>query len=218
VFVQPASLEVMSIDDTAAPPPLTWQPSLLSAEPVDFDAGLSAARRRFLGEGAWVDLVPGWVRGGDTLFDEILATAPWHGGERPIYDRIVEVPRLTTGRWDERPRLLDRMARCLGRHYGRRLPSISANLYRDGDDSVAWHGDRIGRVRSDTIVAILSLGADRRLLLRPDGGGASTGYTLRSGDLLVQGGTCQRTFQHCVPKRAHAGPRISVMFREPGGN
>jgi alkylated DNA repair dioxygenase AlkB len=110
------------------------------------------------------------------------------------------------------------MAQCLGRRYGVPLPSTSANLYRDGNDSVAWHGDRIGRARADAIVAIVSLGATRTMLLRPDGGGPSLSFPLRSGDLLVQGGTCQRTFQHCVPKRAHAGPRISVMFRQRGGS
>ena len=198
---------------------VTWQPSLLGVSSPAFAAQLDQARRRFLGAGAWVDLVPGWVVGEDALFHEILEVAPWHAFERPMYDRVVGVPRLETRRWHEgRPKILNEMARCLGTHYGVRLPSISANLYRDGNDSVAWHGDRVGRNRADTTVAILSLGATRTLLLRPDGGGPSIGYTLHSGDLLVQGGTCQRTFEHCVPKRAHAGPRISVIFREPGGN
>jgi alkylated DNA repair dioxygenase AlkB len=207
--------------ETATDRHLAWQPSLLaSADVPEVDLALDGARRRFLGQGAWVDHVPGWVHGADVLFDAILATAPWQGEQqRPMYDRIVDVPRLTTGGWHAgRPRLLDRMARCLGRHYGVRLPTISANLYRDGNDSVAWHGDRVGRHRVTTIVAIVSLGSPRRLLLRPEGGGPSVGYTLHSGDLLVQGGTCQKTFQHCVPKRAQAGPRISVMFRELGGN
>lgn len=198
-----------------------WQPSLLAvADEPDFDPTLDGARRRFLGRGAWVDHVPGWVTGADVLFDQIHAAAPWQQEQpRAMYDRIVEVPRLTTLGWHEgRPRLLDRMARCLSRHYGLRLPSIAANLYRDGNDSVAWHGDQVGRHRVDTIVAIVSLGEPRKLLLRPEGGGPSIGYTLHSGDLLVQGGTCQRTFQHCVPKRAHAGPRISVMFRERHGH
>jgi alkylated DNA repair dioxygenase AlkB len=200
---------------------LPWQPSLLAvADEVDVDLSVDGARRRFLGQGAWVDHVPGWVQGADSLFDTILTTAPWGPEQqRPMYDRIVDVPRLTTGDWhDGRPPLLDRMARGLGQRYGTRLPSISANLYRDGGDSVAWHGDRVGRHRVSTIVAIVSLGAPRRLLLRPEGGGPSVGYTLHSGDLLVQGGTCQRTHQHCVPKRAQAGPRISVMFRELHGN
>ncbi len=205
--------------EVAADRQVTWQPSLLGDDEPAFDAALSRAQRRVLGAGAWVDLVPGWATGGDALFATILASAPWHAFERDMYDRVVEVPRLETRRWhQDRPPVIDAMGRCLGRHYGVRLPTISANLYRDGDDSVAWHGDRVGRHRVDTVVAILSLGATRRLLLRPDGGGPSIGYTLRSGDLLVQGGTCQRTWEHCVPKRAHAGPRISVMFREPGGN
>jgi alkylated DNA repair dioxygenase AlkB len=213
---------VYAVDVTApaAARHLAWQPSLLGAAEPAFDATLGGARRRFLGQGAWVDHVPGWVQGADELFDAVLASAPWQGEQRrPMYDRIVDVPRLTTGGWNEgRPRLLDHMAACLGRHYGVRLPSISANLYRDGNDSVAWHGDQIGRHRVSTIVAIVSLGSPRRLLLRPDGGGPSVGYTLHSGDLLVQGGTCQKTFEHCVPKRAHAGPRISVMFRERNGH
>ncbi|MEQ1787983.1 MAG: alpha-ketoglutarate-dependent dioxygenase AlkB [Acidimicrobiales bacterium] len=198
---------------------VTWQPSLLGmADAPDFDPSLDGARRRFLGRGAWVDVVPGWVTGADVLFDELLDTAPWKAFERPMYDRVVDVPRLETRVWFDRPKLLDRMARCLGKRYGVRLPSIAANLYRDGNDSVAWHGDRIGDHRADAVVAILSLGATRTLLLRPDGGGPSMGFPLHSGDLLVQGGTCQRTFEHCVPKRALAGPRISVMFRQRGGN
>lgn len=200
---------------------VTWQPSLLAvADEPEVALSLDGVRRRFLGQGAWVDHLPGWVSGADALFDDILGRAPWLAEERrPMYDRIVDVPRLTTGGWHEdRPGLLDQMARCLGRHYGVRLPSISANLYRDGADSVAWHGDQIGRHRVTTIVAIVSLGSPRTLLLRPEGGGPSVGYTLHSGDLLVQGGTCQKTFQHCVPKRAQAGPRISVMFRERGGH
>ena len=197
---------------------VAWQPSLLAIDEPDFDPSLTSARRRFLGQGAWVDVVPGWVSGADTLFDLVLEAAAWKAYERPMYERIVDVPRLSALDWNERPRVLERMARCLGRRYGVDLPAISANLYRDGQDSVAWHGDRIGRVRADAVVAILSLGSDRTLLLRPNGGGHSIALPMRSGDLVVQGGTCQRTFEHCVPKRAHAGPRISVMFRQPGGN
>ena len=197
---------------------VTWQPSLLAVDEPAFDPALTGAKRRFLGRGAWVDVVPGFATGADALFDRVLESAPWKAFERPMYERVVDVPRLEARVWPDRPKVLDRMARCLGRRYGVTLPSVSANLYRDGRDSVAWHGDRIGRVRSDAIVAILSLGSTRTLLLRPDGGGASIAFPMRSGDLLVQGGTCQRTFEHCVPKRAHAGPRISVMFRQAGGN
>jgi alkylated DNA repair dioxygenase AlkB len=110
------------------------------------------------------------------------------------------------------------MGRCLGRHYGRHLPSVTANLYRDGNDSVAWHGDRIGRSRdADTMVAILSVGAPRDLMLRPRSGGPSFRIPSGHGDLLVMGGSCQRTWDHCVPKTTKpVGPRISVQFRVAG--
>lgn len=197
-------------------PELAWQPSLLGSSEPDFDPRFGGAARRVLGSGAWVELVANWVQGTDALFDQLTAEAPWEGRQRRMYERLLDEPRLHTGRWPGKPEILVRMARCLSRHYGRPLSAITANLYRDGNDSVAWHGDRIGRRHLDTVVAILSLGHTRRFLLRPDGGGPSVGYDLVAGDLLALGGTCQKTWEHCVPKRAHAGPRISVMFREPG--
>ena len=208
----------MAFTEIEAHRDITWQPSLLALDEPGFDPDLAGARRRFLGQGAWVDQVSGWATGADTLFDQVYESAPWKAYERPMYERVVDVPRLTATGWRDRPPVLDEMARCLGRRYGVGLPSISANLYRDGHDSVAWHGDRIGKVRSDAVVAILSLGSTRSLLLRPESGGPSMAFAMHSGDLVVQGGTCQRTFQHCVPKRAHAGPRISVMFRQAGGS
>ena len=195
---------------------MTWQPSLLESgdEPAITGDLVGRASRRFLGAGAWIDVVPGLVSGADRLFDELLAAAPWAEHDRPMYDRIVREPRLTTRRWADPPVLISDLAARLTAHYGLDLGVVSANLYRDGNDSVAWHGDRIGRVRQETVVAILSLGAPRRFLLRPKGGGPSVRFVPRAGELLVMGGTCQRTWEHTVPKCASSGPRISVMFRE----
>jgi alkylated DNA repair dioxygenase AlkB len=193
---------------------LTWQPTLLGAVGPGYDPAFAGARRQLLGVGAWIDHVPGWATGADELFELVLAEASWRESERPMYDRIVAVPRLYTGPWPSAPSPFPDMADAVGRRYDVELPAITANLYRDGADSVAWHGDRVSRERMHSIVAILSLGEPRRFLLRPVGGGHSVGYTPEPGDLLVLGGTCQRTWQHCVPKRAHAGPRISVMFRQ----
>jgi alkylated DNA repair dioxygenase AlkB len=104
----------------------------------------------------------------------------------------------------------------LSARYGLDLSAVSANLYRDGRDSVAWHGDTLGRQVATTVVAIVSLGSVRPFLLRPKGGGPSVRYRPGHGDLLVLGGTCQRTWDHAVPKVASAGTRISLMFREHG--
>ena len=193
---------------------LAWQPSLLGGVPPDFDASFAGAERRDLGLGAWLDEVPGWARGSDALFEALLEGAPWASHERRMYERMVVEPRLTTRQWDDPPPPLPAMAAALSERFDADLSVISANLYRDGRDSVAWHGDRVARTRPETVVAILSLGSPRRFLLRPKGGGRSLQLDPAPGDLLVLGGTCQRTWEHSVPKRAKAGPRISVMFRE----
>ncbi len=65
-------------------------------------------------------------------------------------------------------------------------------------------------------MAIVSIGERRPFRLRPKGGGPSIGYDLGRGDLLVMGGTCQRTWDHGVPKVARAGPRMSLTFRPKG--
>jgi alkylated DNA repair dioxygenase AlkB len=185
----------------------------------------SSVRRTSLGHGAWIDIRPSWIAGADTLFDRLLQAVPWHAEKRQMYDRIVDVPRLLTF-YAEGRRLpdpaLDEARQALDEHYAEELgePFRTAGLclYRDGRDSVAWHGDTIGRGRTeDTMVAIISIGTPRTLLLRPRGGGPTLRHDLGHGDLLVMGGSCQRTWQHAIPKTARAtGPRISIQFRPSG--
>jgi alkylated DNA repair dioxygenase AlkB len=179
-------------------------------------------QRTTLAHGAWIDLRPGWIAGADPLFERLAATVPWRAEQRHMYDRVVEVPRLLSfyAEGDPLPDpMLEEARQKLDEHYGPELgePFRTAGLclYRDGRDSVAWHGDTIGRGSTqDTMVAIVSLGAPRALLLRPRGGGATLRHDLGHGDLLVLGGSCQRTWEHAVPKSARAtGPRISVQFR-----
>ncbi|SFL78803.1 alpha-ketoglutarate-dependent dioxygenase AlkB [Geodermatophilus ruber] len=184
-----------------------------------------AGTRHHLNRGAWVDHLPGWVSGSDAVLEVLLGDIGWRADRRQMYEREVAVPRLL--RWyggDEvlpHP-LLGRARAALNAHYGPELgePFVSAGmcLYRDGRDSVAWHGDRIGRGRSvDTMVAIVSFGSPRPLMLRPVGGGESIRFPLGHGDLVVMGGSCQRTWEHCIPKTARAvGPRVSVQFRPRG--
>ncbi|MGV9818233.1 alpha-ketoglutarate-dependent dioxygenase AlkB [Nocardia xishanensis] len=183
---------------------------------------LEGTQRTSLSDGAWVDVRPAWLSGADALFDRLAREVPWQAERRPMYDRVVDVPRLLHF-YDEQAELPDPIlteARdALSRYYAAELgePFRTAGLcyYRDGRDSVAWHGDTFGRGGThDTMVAILSLGAPRALLLRPRRGGASIRYQLGHGDLLVMGGSCQRTWEHAVPKtRKPVGPRISVQFR-----
>lgn len=194
---------------------LAWQPSLLDGPRVEIDTGFRHVRRRALAGGAWVDHAPAWCRGADALFADLLAGTPW-GPQRAVrmYDRVVAEPRLTH-RWglSDCPDLLRAMASVLSERYGVGFTQVGANLYRDGADSVAWHGDRVARELPEAVVALVSLGAPRPFRLRPHGGGASVGWLPGPGDLLVMGGSCQRTWQHAVPKCAVAGPRISIQFR-----
>src|SRR5437763_2216002 len=183
------------------------------------------ARRTALGRGAWIDVLPGWIRGADALFGRLAAAVPWRAERRPMYDQVVDVPRLVCFYPEGAPLpdpVLDQARQALNAHYAAELgePFVTAGLclYRDGRDSVAWHGDTTGRGRAgDTMVAIVSLGAPRVLALRPRGGGPALRRRLGHGDLLVMGGSCQRTWEHAVPKAAGAaGPRISVQFRPRG--
>jgi len=225
-------------------------------------------RRQRLAGGAWVDVRRRWIAGADALFERLAAEVPWRAERRPMYDRTVDVPRLLSFYGADRSLpdpALDAARWALDGYYanelGERFATVGLAYYRDGRDSVAWHGDRLGRgATEDTMVAILVLGAPRALLLRPRAGGpadprltatraaapvtttsrpatatpsgrtpsngrAGRGaptapgrttlrYELGHGDLLVMGGSCQRTWEHAVPKTTRpAGPRISVQFR-----
>ncbi|MEO3745869.1 alpha-ketoglutarate-dependent dioxygenase AlkB [Plantactinospora sp. B5E13] len=216
-------------------PQAAYQPSML-----DFGAGAGAGvagdgaalgplagrvRRHELTRGAWVDHLPGWVQGSDAVLTTLLTEVDWQAERRRMYDDVVDVPRLLRwyGAGEPLPHPLLTAARtALTRHYAAELgePFVTAGmcLYRDGRDSVAWHGDTLGRSATvDTMVAIVSFGSPRPLLLRPRGGGSSLRFPLGHGDLVVMGGSCQRTWEHTIPKTSRpVGPRVSVQFRPVG--
>lgn len=215
----------------------TLQGSLLDLTSTPGPGPLDGVQRTGLTDGAWVDLLPGWLTGSDDLFSRLLKVVPWRAERRTMYDRVVDVPRLLCFYDEGEPLpdpLLTQARDVLDEHYaaelGERFVTAGLCLYRDGRDSVAWHGDTIGRGSTqDTMVAILSLGTPRPLLLRPvragsaaeagsaAGGGQALRYDIGHGDLLVMGGSCQRTWQHAIPKTARpTGPRISVQFRPLG--
>ena|SRR5690242_2737525 len=197
---------------------VVFQPSLFGGDEVSFDSSFAGVSRMDLDPRSWVEYAPGWVRGSDALFDRILATRKWAQRTRSMYEGRVLEPRLTAP-WNLisgvplDPPVLEQMRSCLSARYGVAFDSIGFNLYRDGHDSVAWHGDKIRAEIANPIVVLVSLGEPRKFLLRPKGGGKSTPFLLGRGDLLVTGGRTQREWEHSVPKVAHAGPRISLAFR-----
>jgi alkylated DNA repair dioxygenase AlkB len=202
------------------------QGSFLDLDEVALGPLGATVERRRLTDGAWVDVRRGWLAGASALFERLRDGVAWRAEQRPMFDRVVDVPRLLCFLDEGEPvpdPVLAEAKAALDHHYapelGEPFATLGMCLYRDGRDSVAWHGDTIGRaLREDTMVAILSIGAPRALMLRPRGGGSpALRYEVGHGDLLVMGGTCQRTWEHAVPKSARpVGPRISIQFRPRG--
>ena len=186
---------------------------------------LAQVRRTELGSGAWIDVLPGWLTGAGALFDSLVDGVGWQAERRQMYDRVVDVPRLLRYYTEDEPLphpILFSARSALSDHYatelGEEFRTAGLCYYRDGRDSVAWHGDNIGRGSTeDTMVAIVSVGAPRALCLRPKDRGEVVRRALGHGDLIVMGGTCQRTWEHAVPKTSKpVGPRISIQFRPRG--
>ncbi len=199
-------------------PAAHWQPSLFhDGQRPTFDASLTDLARRHLDARSWVDHLSGWVRGSDALMAEMAGTAPWlPQRQRHMYDRMVDEPRVVAAYADlsALPPVVGEMRTVLSRHYGVEFDSVLVNLYRDGRDSVAWHGDTVRKTLHDPLVVTVSLGTPRRFLMRPVGGGASVRFDLGDGDLLVMGGASQHDWQHAVPKHARAlGARMSITMR-----
>ena len=169
---------------------------------------------------SWIEVAPRWLLGADELLERLATDLRWTRAERPMYGRMVEEPRLGAHlrpRSAGVPAVLDDIASALGERYRCRFNSVWVNYYRGGQDSVAWHSDRIGIDPANAVVAIVSLGGPRRFLLRGRAsGGRSRSFTLASGDLLVMGGSCQQDWEHSIPKVASAPPRMSVTFRRTG--
>ncbi len=190
------------------------QQSLFGRRPPSADLTLSRVRRIELGEDAWVDHLPGWVDGHAELFEVLRTTTGWERARRWMYDRTVDVPRLFGSIPDDGPGhpILFELKEALTRRYGESYDRISIAYYRDGQDSVAWHGDKVdGR---DCVIPILSVGAPRKFLMKHKASTRSLTFRVGWGDLLVMGGSCQRTWRHAVPKQTYADPRMAIMFRQ----
>jgi len=194
---------------------MSQQLSLLAAGRRRVPELVGELERSDLGRGAWIDWQPQWLPGADEWMEHLRDRIAWRHAERPMYDRIVAVPRLMANfcRSDhDLPVELADLTDRFGEHYGQRFTTVGCNLYRDGNDSVAWHADRVRRP-GNSIVAIIGVGARRPFLLRPITGGPSRRWLVGDGDLIVLGGTIQTDWQHAVPKMRHSGPRLSIMIR-----
>jgi alkylated DNA repair dioxygenase AlkB len=193
---------------------------------VDRDASVE---RVDLGEGAWVDVVRGWIPDAGEVYEHLLREVAWQTSQLFRYDHLVEERRV--GSWWARGKgmalphpALAEATRVLQHRYGVTFDGFALLQYRGGTDGQAFHRDTDMKYLDDTIVAILSLGATRPWLLRPrtakhtdaPGQGATHDLAPASGDLLVMGGRCQADWEHSVPylgPQSTVGPRISIQWR-----
>jgi hypothetical protein len=189
------------------------QQSLFGFGSVGFDPDFHEIRRIQLDETAWLDYCPMWLTGDESLLTTLTGGVTWTQPVVKMYDREVLTPRLVARIDPGVHPVIHGLIESLSDRYAVGLDQVSAGWYRDGDDSVAFHGDRVARERVEAIVATVSLGDARRFLIRPKSGGDSLGFSLGHGDLVVMRGSCQRTWEHAVPKASSAGPRIALMFR-----
>jgi alkylated DNA repair dioxygenase AlkB len=165
----------------------------------------------------------------DELLDRLGGELRWRQEKILLFGRRVKQPRLTAWYGDPEARyqysglslepmpwhpLLARLRHRLELALHHRFNSVLANAYRHGRDSMGWHCDDEPELGAQPLIASLSLGAERRFLLRRKGARQSSGMVLSHGSLLVMKGECQETFQHCVPKTAKpTGLRINLTFR-----
>jgi alkylated DNA repair dioxygenase AlkB len=194
---------------------------------------LSHTRTIRLSAGAFCELHEGFVASGETraLFDALRAEVPF--AQRPIvvFGREVMQPRLTA--WIGDPEAVYRYSNVVHEPlpFGPTLAALRArisafaevpfnsvlcNLYRDGDDAMGMHSDSEPELGLEPVIASLSLGAERRFVLkakRPKDALAHS-LTLVDGSLLVMRGTLQREFKHGIPReRGLDQPRMNLTFR-----
>jgi alkylated DNA repair dioxygenase AlkB len=151
-------------------------------------------------------------------FEQLRDGAPWRSERRPMYDRVVDVPRLVASYGLDDPALPDpirAMRQAVEEFCGVSFLSAGLNFYRDGNDSVAPHGDHVEEALDEAPVALVSLGATRRMTIRSRSKPRRIfDRDLESGSLLVMSYASHLNFDHGIPKTRHpVGPRISVAFR-----
>jgi alkylated DNA repair dioxygenase AlkB len=169
-----------------------------------------------------ISYTPGFVdtATAEVWFAELRAGIPWRALRRQMYDREVDVPRLIGHyRLDNSgtliPDAIHDAARRVTSSLGVSFNSVGLNLYRDGRDSVAPHNDHLYELRDGFPIALLSLGATRRMTIRAQTPPRRTLHIdLAAGSLLVMDYATQLHYTHAVPKTtATVGERISLAFR-----
>jgi alkylated DNA repair dioxygenase AlkB len=152
------------------------------------------------------------------LFTLLESTLPWSQESMWMYDRTVEVPRLLARFAPEEPRPAELLAvqERVERYLDVTFNSLSVQYYRDGNDSVAWHNDHREELVPLPVIALVSLGAAREMLVRSKSRPRRTiSCDLEPGSLFVMSGRAQEFWEHHIPKvNRRIGARISIALRQ----
>lgn len=163
----------------------------------------------------WPGFLPASLAG--EWFDALEATVAWEAQRRPMYDRVVDVPRLVASyrfEDDDVPAPLRDGVQRVRDHLREPFNAVGLNFYRDGNDSVAPHGDKLHMLVAGHPIALVSLGAPRRMTIRDNASRKAQHIDLEPGSLLVMSHASQLTHEHGIPKtREPVGPRISLAYR-----
>ncbi|SBO41792.1 alpha-ketoglutarate-dependent dioxygenase AlkB [Cyanobium sp. NIES-981] len=203
-------LPLFAADPAAAEPPAGSEPGAVRLE------------RQALAEGE-----------ATALFQALQALPGWRQDTIRLYGRVHPVPRLhrwfadarQTYRWsglvmrpEPFPEALQPLLQRLREASGVPFNTALANLYRDGQDSVAWHADDEPELGPRPVIASLSLGATRRFLMRSKADhGQRRSFELSHGSVLWMAGSTQEHWQHCLPRTTRpVGARINFTFRAMG--
>lgn len=164
---------------------------------------------------------PGFVDAvrADAWFAQLRDEVEWRSWSRPMYDRVVDVPRLTSGYLLDGsvplPAALAAAHAAIRDYTGVPFTHVGMNFYRDGNDSVAPHNDKLKTLIPGHPIVLLSLGEARRMEIREKlPPRRVVRLDLEAGSLLTMSHAMQATHDHGIPKTKHAvGPRISLAFR-----
>jgi alkylated DNA repair dioxygenase AlkB len=187
-----------------------------------FDADLFGVGPQQLLEDAegGVRYMPGFIDAATARqgFDALRDGIAWQAQRRPMYDRVVDVPRLVAAWHLDDPGLPDSLAQATGllrAVTGEPFHAVGLNYYRDGRDSVAPHSDKLHSLVPGHPIALLSLGAARRMTIRAKPPQRHVQHIdLQPGSLLLMSHASQLHYEHGIPKtREPVGPRISLAFR-----
>ena len=164
------------------------------------------------------------------LFDFLTKNINWQIEHLEMFGKLVQVPRRIAFFGEEGlsytyskqihralpwpPNLVD-LKEKIEEKLKTAFNSVLCNYYKDGNDYIGWHQDNEADLGMDPIIASISLGAERKFLLRNCQTRRIKEFILSDGDLFVMHSDCQRNWQHSLPRSRHIqNPRINLTYRK----